>query len=300
MAVLLGLLLGGGLFLLWWSLWSPPVQRPQTARPDSRLRVLIAQSGISRLSPAGVVSAMAVGGVVTGLLILAVTRTWTIAACFALFGAAVPWLLLSWQARRRTTTNSRPIHLVRRRRTTALRELWPDAVDHARSAIRAGLTLPEALIQLGESGPEGLREPFRQFARDYRSGARFVDALDRLKARMADPVADRLVVSLRLTREVGGADIGRLLQTLSEFLRQDARTRAELEARQSWTVNAARLAVCAPWIVLLLLGTQPSAVAAYQSAAGGAVLLGGLVASVVCYRVMLRIGALPEEKRVFA
>lgn len=285
MAVLLGLLLGGGLFLLWWSLWSPPVQRPQTARPDSRLRVLIAQSGISRLSPAGVVSAMAVGGVVTGLLILAVTRTWTIAACFALFGAAVPWLLLSWQARRRTT---------------ALRELWPDAVDHARSAIRAGLTLPEALIQLGESGPEGLREPFRQFARDYRSGARFVDALDRLKARMADPVADRLVVSLRLTREVGGADIGRLLQTLSEFLRQDARTRAELEARQSWTVNAARLAVCAPWIVLLLLGTQPSAVAAYQSAAGGAVLLGGLVASVVCYRVMLRIGALPEEKRVFA
>lgn len=285
MAVLLGLLLGGGLFLLWWSLWSPPVQRPRTARPDSRLRVLIAQSGISRLSPAGVVSAMAVGGVVTGLLILAVTRTWTIAACFALFGAAVPWLLLSWQARRRTT---------------ALRELWPDAVDHARSAIRAGLTLPEALIQLGESGPEGLREPFRQFARDYRSGARFVDALDRLKARMADPVADRLVVSLRLTREVGGADIGRLLQTLSEFLRQDARTRAELEARQSWTVNAARLAVCAPWIVLLLLGTQPSAVAAYQSAAGGAVLLGGLVASVVCYRVMLRIGALPEEKRVFA
>lgn len=285
MAVLLGLLLGSGLFLLWWSLWSPPVRRPESARQDSRLRVLIAQSGISRLSPAGVVSAMAVGGMVAGLLILAVTRTWTIAACFAMFGASVPWLLLSWQARRRTT---------------ALRELWPDAVDHARSAIRAGLTLPEALIQLGESGPEGLREPFRQFARDYRSGARFVDALERLKVRMADPVADRLVVSLRLTREVGGADIGRLLQTLSEFLRQDARIRSELEARQSWTVNAARLAVCAPWIVLLLLGTQPSAVTAYQSAAGGAVLLAGLVTSVLCYRIMLRIGALPEEKRVFA
>ena len=30
MAVLLGLLLGCGLFLLWWSLWSPPVQRPQS------------------------------------------------------------------------------------------------------------------------------------------------------------------------------------------------------------------------------------------------------------------------------
>jgi len=55
-----------------------------------------------------------------------------------------------------------------------------------------------------------------------------------------------------------------------------------------------------PWLVLLLLGTQPAAVAAYRSAAGGAVLLAGMVASVVCYRVMLRIGALPREKRVFA
>ena len=27
-------------------------------------------------------------------------------------------------------------------------QLWPDAVDHLRSAIRAGLSLPEALIQL--------------------------------------------------------------------------------------------------------------------------------------------------------
>lgn len=78
------------------------------------------------------------------------------------------------------------------------------------------------------------------------------------------------------------------------------REQPELEARQSWTVNAARLAVCAPWLVLLLLGTQPAAVAAYRSAAGGAVLLAGMVASVVCYRVMLRIGALPREKRVFA
>ena len=53
-----------------------------------------------------------------------------------------------------------------------------------------------------------------------------------------------------MAREVGGTDLGRLLRTLSAFLREDARTRAELETRQGWTVNAARLAVAAPWIVL--------------------------------------------------
>ena len=42
-----------------------------------------------------------------------------------------------------------------------------------------------------------------------------------------------------MARQVGGSELGRLLRTLSAFLRADARTRGEIEARQSWTVNAA-------------------------------------------------------------
>src|SRR5699024_11659499 len=87
-----------------------------------------------------------------------------------------------------------------------------------------------------------------------------------------------------------------LLETLSDFLRDDARTRAELEARQSWTVNGARLAVVAPWVVLLLLATQPQAAAAYQSVAGLFVLFAGMIVSVICYRLMLRIGSLRSEE----
>ena len=62
------------------------------------------------------------------------------------------------------------------------------------------------------------------------------------------------------------------LRTLSELLRSDARTRAELEARQGWVVNAARLAVAAPWLVLLLLSSQHSTVQAFDSAGGGLLL----------------------------
>ena len=179
-----------------------------------------------------------------------------------------------------------------------LRDVWPEAVDNLTSAVRAGLSLPEALAQLGDRGPIELRPAFRTFAEDYRATGRFVDCLDRLKDRLADPVADRIVEALRLAREVGGSDLGRLLRTLSTFLREDARTRGELETRQCWTVNAARLAVAAPWIVLALLATRPEAVAAYDRRSGALVLgLGGLV-SVVAYRVMVRVGRLPEEKRV--
>ena len=115
---------------------------------------------------------------------------------------------------------------------------------------------------------------------------------------MADPVGDRIVESLRLARDVGGSDLGRLLRTLSSFLREDARTRAELETRQAWTVNAARLAVGAPWVLLAMLSLRPEAVEAYNSPAGFVVLAVGGALCVVAYRVMLRIGRLPDEPRV--
>ena len=194
-----------------------------------------------------------------------------------------------------------PLALVRsraRRRRAARRALWPEVVDHLASGIRAGLSLAEAVGQVGERGPEELRPAFRAFAEDYRASGRFNDCLDRLKERLADPVADRIVEALRLTRDVGGTDLGRLLRTLSAFLRADARARGELEARQSWTVNGARVAVAAPWLVLALLATRPEAVAAYNTGAGAAVLVAGGACSLVAYRMMVRIGRLPEDERV--
>ena len=101
-----------------------------------------------------------------------------------------------------------------------------------------------------------------------------------------------------MARDVGGTDLGRLLRTLSAFLREDARTRAELETRQGWTVNAARLAVAAPWIILALLSLRPEAVDAYNTPQGLVVLAIGGGVCLIAYRVMVRIGRLPHEERV--
>ncbi|AUZ87512.1 type II secretion system F family protein [Arthrobacter sp. TmT3-37] len=283
MSTALGVALGAGLFLVWWSCWERPAEARSVPVRRRLLDDLLLRAGVERVSSNGLIASCAAVGVAVLLLGFILTGSAPIALCFALFGAFLPFSIVRWRAAKRTAS---------------LREVWPDVVDHLRSAIRAGLSLPEALIQLGEKGPLELRPAFRAFGADYRAGGRFDDALNRLKERLADPVADRIVEALRMTREVGGSDLGRLLGTLSEFLRDAARTRSELEARQSWTVNAARLAVAAPWFVLLLLSTRPEAVRAYNSAGGAVVLLGGLVVSVVCYRIMLRIGALPEDQRV--
>jgi tight adherence protein B len=282
---LLGLVLGTGLACIWWSFWP----REEPIRPRRRLLLLVrleddlVLAGVRGLGPGGVVALTATAGPGTFLVTLAITRVPTVALAFAVIGLCLP---VGWVRARA------------RRRRGRLREVWPDVIDHVASAVRAGLALPEALVQLSERGPEELREPFARFADDYRASGRFGESLDRLKARLSDPVADRLVEALRIAREVGGSDLGRLLRTLSTFLREDARSRAELEARQSWTVNAARLALAAPWVVLLLLATRGSALQAYQSATGALVLVIGGVASVLAYLLMLRLGRLPEEQRV--
>jgi tight adherence protein B len=283
MTTALGAVLGTGLFLIWWSFWPAPPRPLRRHKAGAAVRTLLIRAGVERVSATGLVlSCLGVGSFVllTGLLF---TRSIPISACFALFGASFPLAMVKWRAQKRAAS---------------LRELWPDTVDHLRSAIRAGLSLPEALIQLGDKGPAELRSAFREFGADYQVSGRFDRSLDRLKARLADPVADSIVEALRMTREVGGSDLGRLLGTLSEFLRDNARTRSELEARQSWTVSAARLAVTAPWIVLLLMSSRPEAVEAYSTPVGASVLAGGLAVSVVCYRTMLKIGALPQDRRV--
>lgn len=283
MALLVGLLLGAGAFCIWWSFW--PVQPRPERLPAWRARVddALTQAGLEHVSVRAVIATCAACGAAAGVVVLAVSQSPPIAVCFAAMASWAPVALLRMRARQRRAQ---------------LRDLWPEVVDHLASGIRAGLSLPEAVGQLGHRGPVELRAAFTSFAEDYRATGRFVDCLERLKARLADPVADRIVEALRLTREVGGTDLGRLLRTLSAFLREDARTRSELEARQSWTVNAARLAVAAPWIVLALLATRPEAVAAYNRGAGVLVLAVGAGVSVIAYRLMVRIGRLPEEERV--
>jgi tight adherence protein B len=280
----LGLLLGVGLLLILTSGRRP---RPRRARFGatwvSRRTEYLRQAGIEGVSGWQVLVLQVLAAVVAGVAVLAVAQSVSVAFCFAVFAFLGPAALV------------RRMH---QRRRTELRDVWPDVVDNLVSAVRAGLSLPEALGALGTRGPEVLRPAFARFAADYRATGRFSQCLDRLKDDLADPVADRICESLRLAREVGGTDLGRLLRTLSAFLREDARTRAELETRQGWTVNAARLAVASPWIVLLLLATQSTTLEAFDSVTGRLLLAFGAVVSVLAYRLMLRIGRLPPPRRV--
>ncbi len=280
MGALVGLGAGVGLLLVWSALTLPPA--PRRARAGT-LRVWLGRAGLGHVSPSTLLVMCVVLALAAGLVVHLVSGAPPVAACFA--------VMAGWA----------PVGLVRargRRRTRELAQVWPEAVDNLASAVRAGMSLPEALTNLGDRGPEGLRPAFASFGADYQLSGRFGESLDRLKDRLADPVGDRVVEGLRVAREVGGGELGRLLRNLSGYLRDEARTRSEMEARQAWSVNGARLAVAAPWVVLLFMSFQSEVISRYASAGGVVVLVSGAAACVVAYRLMMWIGRLPTERRI--
>lgn len=284
MGALIGLLAGVGTVLVLWT-FGEPDWRPRPREHGDGLPGLLARAGLDDVTPGSLVGLCTGAFVLATLVMSAVSGVLSIGLVFGLLAAVLPIAFLRGRAMRRLREHA---------------ELWPDAVDNLASAVRAGLSLPESLVQLGERGPEGLRTPFIRFGRDYQSTGRFDESLDLLKTRLADPVGDRVIEALRIARDVGGGDLGRMLRALSGFLRDDLRTRGELESRQSWTVNGARLAVVAPWAVLLAMSFQRDVVARYASTTGAVVLVVGAISCVVAYRLMLWIGRLPTERRVLA
>ena len=287
MSALLGILLAAGL-LLTASPWLWP-RRRDAMHGRSALGTLwrerLAQAGLARVTPAMVVAVSAVLGAAVASITLALVPVPVIAVAAGGVAIASPALLVSRRARAR-------------RRAT--RVAWPDVVDHLVSTVRAGLALPDGVASLAASGPSVTRPAFAQFADDYRLTGNFGDCLDALKSRLADPVADRILETLRMSREVGGGELTTILRNLGAYLREEAAMRSEIEARQSWVVNAAKLGVAAPWVVLLLLATRPEAAVAYGAPAGTVLIVLGLAVTLVAYRVMLGIGRLPEERRWFA
>lgn len=254
----------------------------QRARP-SRLRDLLDRAGFPKLTPAGLLGASLLLGVCAAFVVLVVTAVPVVAVVAFVVGVWAPVAVL----RRRAAQRDRQ-----------LRACWPDVVDGLVSAVRAGMSLPEAIADVARSGPLPLRPAFAACAAEHHATGSLATALDALERHLADPVADRVISALRIAREVGGSDLGTVLRTLAEMLRADARMREEISGRQSWTVSAARLAVAAPWLTLAVLCLRPESITAYRTFGGAVVIVTAAVLSVIAYRLMVVLARLPDEPRL--
>lgn len=279
-----GAVLASGILLV-LSPWVWPLRGPHdTEIASGRLARVLEDAGLAHIRPrvllavsaVSVVLSAAVGWLVTGL------------AAFALVaGAAGALAPIAWLRARR-------VRLRRQRRA-----LWSDVCDLLIASVRSGMSLPVAVASLSTSAPPAIRGAFLAFDHDLAASGHFDSSADRLKSTLADPIADRIIETLRMARQVGGTELTTVLRALADSVRADAALRAEVEARQSWIRGAAVLGLVAPWVILGLLALRPEGARAYTSAEGVVLVLCGAVVSFVAFRVMLRIGRLPEPRRWF-
>ncbi|RCS62132.1 type II secretion system F family protein [Microbacterium sp. JB110] len=285
MTIVLGVVLAAGVLLVaspW--LW-PPGDRALRQSDDSSAARLLESAGFPRTAPRVLYLGCAAAGIVSAAIAWLVTTIPVLAALAMVAGGFAP---VVWLRGRRAS-------LIRARRG-----LWPDVCDLLIASVRAGMALPDAVSSLAESAPHTLRPAFAQFARDLAASGHFESSVDWLKSALADPLADRIVETLRMSRQVGGTELVPVLRALSASVRADAAVRGEVESRQSWTKGAAVLGVIAPWAILGMLALRPEGAEAYSSSLGIVVIVVGAVVSVVAYRLMIRVGRLPEPKRWFA
>ncbi len=183
-------------------------------------------------------------------------------------------------------------------RLAATAAAWPDALRDLSASVAAGLSLTRSLEALATSGPP----PIRQAMAGYPATARalgVLPALEVVRARLADPVADRVIEVLRVAHERGGSAVPRLLADLAEATGEDLRVEEEIRTESLEQRINARAVFVLPWLVLLLLCAREGPFRDfYASPAGLVVIAAGAGLSAVGAVVVGRLARREMEPRV--
>ena len=185
------------------------------------------------------------------------------------------------------------------KRHSAIHGACPEMIDILVSGVQSGLSLNESLTGLSQRGPEIFKVEFQRFAENLYSQGNFSKALIEVKESIAHPSFDQVIEALLIARELGGAELLTILRLLGKFIREDLSLRREIEVKQNWIKNSAHLSAAAPWILLLLLSTQPSTTEAFSTATGVLILGAGLAITAIAYLWMNSLSRIPVPTRIF-
>ena len=186
------------------------------------------------------------------------------------------------------------------KRNSAIHNASPELIDILISGIQSGLSLNESLAGLGQRGPEIFKPEFQSFANSLYAQGDFNSSLIEVKESLAHHSIDQIIEALMISKELGGAELLTILRLLGKFIREDLAQRREIEVKQNWIKNSAHLSAAAPWLLLLLLSTQPSTSRAFSTQSGALILLAGLAMTAAAYLWMNQLSKLPEASRVFS
>ena len=180
-----------------------------------------------------------------------------------------------------------------------LTNIWPEVIDHLVAGLYSGLSISEALSELALRGPEVTKEDFKKFNQEIRSGIEFNNAIENLREKFAHHGSDQIFEALLLSKTLGGGELLNTLRTLGSFQREDLILNKEIAIKHGWIKNTAHISAAAPWVLLLMIGTQTGTASAFAKPSGLMILIAGIAMTFLAYLWMSKISKLPIAPRVF-
>ena len=256
-------------------------RRPGRSRPSLQARLNQAGASISAARYRVVVGGSAL---VVALVLWSMTRVVSAAAAPALAVLMAPRY---WFAR------------ARRHELTERAAAWPDALRDLVAHLASTLTLNQALIELGRTGPEALRPAWRRFETNVNT-LDVETALDVAQTELADPMSDRVLEMLRMLHRKGGGEVAMaILDDLTDTIGEDGELAESLHTAQYELRVQAIAVVIMPFALLAVLCAGNSGFRRFYASSGGMLVVAlGAAMAFAGWTMIDRLGRLPIEPRV--
>ena len=247
------------------------------------LRLRFEQAAIS--NPTRIQAATAVSLLLVFAFVQDLFQVWilSLSVCVALLALAIEALSIRARARARQVSDE-----------------WPTVLESLESAAQSGMSLLDSIRDLAESSQLLVSKDFAIAYQLCERGLGLDAALTQLKQRFGLSICDSTIETLRLVNDSGGAGYLSALRHQSRAIRASSSVSQQIQAKQGWVLGTAKVAVAAPWLIVVLLSGRTENAAAYSSLQGSMLLFAGLAASVVAVYLISKIGKTDEQIRVLA
>jgi tight adherence protein B len=172
---------------------------------------------------AGLATTIAMASITAGLVI-------------ALSVAALPWLI---------------IRRIAERRRIQIEDQLADAMVSFSSAVRSGLSLPQALEILSQQCPRPIQQEFRQIFGEYRMGKTLEVCLREARERLRSQNFALFAAALEASRTSGGR-LNETVERIAVSVRELQRLERKLQAETAQARKSALYMACAPPLILAI------------------------------------------------
>jgi tight adherence protein B len=184
-----------------------------------------------------------------------------------------------------------PMRYVKYREHRRLNELnarLPDAVGLISNALKAGLSLPQAIDTVAHNAPKPIDAELSRVVREMNLGIGAPRALANMVRRVGSQDLDLVVTAISIQTSVGG-NLAKLLDTISMTIRQRIQVKTQIAALTAQARASGWIITLLPFVVAAILYfLTPSYFRSMLQDPLGLLMLGAAAVSIVIGNVFIR------------